>query len=94
MKRSTLPLVLLPVLAALLATGCQAPEEAPAAAGPAPAAAAPAAACPACEKGMGGTTIWCEGCNRGFISGESKSCRGCVDASLAGGSCAVCTASK
>ena len=47
------------------------------------------AAC-SCDVGKSGATVWCEKCEKGYLSGEATKCQDCVTAKKAGKECEAC----
>jgi len=49
-----------------------------------------AAAC-VCEAGKKGGTVWCPGCDVGYVKGEKTACKNCFAAAQGGPACETCS---
>ncbi len=54
-------------------------------------AAASETACAMCSRGKAGETVWCDGCNAGYVAGEKIKCQGCYTAKTGGPPCPTCS---
>jgi hypothetical protein len=44
-----------------------------------------------CEEGKKGGTVWCPGCDVGYVKGEKTACKNCFAAAQGGPACETCS---